>query len=82
MSLQTIPTSIDGPHYSDNDDNEAVKEALDCAEKLVYEKQQYQNIAKSNKKSLLLEFENLKDEYDKLKRLYSVNMMFHKDHIK
>ncbi len=37
---------------------------------------------KSDEKSLLLECEKMKDEYDKLTRLHSVNMTFYKYHIK
>ncbi len=88
-----ILKSIDGAHYTngvDSDempaslrkiDNE-VRDAFNSAEKLVVKKEEALDIANSNEKSLLLERENMKDEYEKLKRLHSVNMAFHKDHIK
>ncbi len=45
------------------------------------EKQKDVEIANYYERSLLLECDKMRDDYEKLKKLHSVNITFHRDHI-
>ncbi len=90
---QTFPKSMEYPHYNGGNDsnvdrhssvqsvNDTITETLKRADLLVVEKQEALKKANRNEESLLLECEKMRDDYEKLKRLHSVNLTFHREHI-
>ncbi len=78
-----MPKYIEHPHYNSDAErdsfNEAVAKTLKQADMSVDEKQKALNMANRNEHLLLLECEKMRDENDKLKKLNSVNVTFHRE---
>ncbi len=69
-------------HSCVHTDDDTVTETIKYVDLLVSTMQEALDIANRNERSLLLECEKMRDDYDKLERLHSVNLKFDREHIR